>query len=132
MIEIIYSHSQLLASLQAWCQWMVTKPDKIKELLCQRCIDCCMWVFVQDTTNYDQRPPQSLVHSAIHLFQSVTAIFKPNLWDQATFRNLISTGSYPYLKSDTAKVLRRALINAIILPTGDSALRQRLLGKYFN
>lgn len=38
-------------------------------------------------------------------------------------------GTYPYLKSDTIKVLRRALINGIILPPGDVATRQRLLGK---
>lgn len=39
-------------------------------------------------------------------------------------------GTYPYLKPDTTKVLRRALINGIILPPGDAATRQRLLGKF--
>lgn len=38
-------------------------------------------------------------------------------------------GTYPYLKLDTIQVLRRALINAIILPPGDAATRQKLLGK---
>lgn len=37
--------------------------------------------------------------------------------------------TYPYLKSDTVKILRRALVNAIILPPGDAATRQRLLSK---
>jgi len=39
-------------------------------------------------------------------------------------------GTYPYLKPDTTKVLRRALVNGIILPPGDTAIRQRLLGNY--
>jgi len=81
------------------------------------------------TASCDHSPPVNLVHSAVHLFQSIIAILKPILWDQPIFRNLISTGTYPYLKPDTIKVLRRALINGIILPPGDVALRQRLLGE---
>lgn len=122
-------HSQLLASLQAWCHWIARRPEKNKETLCQRCIDSCIWVTTY-TTSCDQLPPSNLIHSAIHLFQSITAVLKPILWDQPTFRNLISMGSYPYLKPDTIKVLRRALVNGIILPSGDAAIRQRLLGKF--
>lgn len=126
VIDLIEVHSQLLASLQAWCHWIVRKPEKIKETLCQRCIDSCIWVTTY-TVPYDHSPPVNLVHSAVHLFQSIIAILKPILWDQPIFRNLISTGTYPYLKPDTIKVLRRALINGIILPPGDAVIRQRLL-----
>ena len=121
-------HSQLLASLQAWCHWIARRPEKAKEAFCQRCIDSCVWATTY-TASCDHSPPANLIHSAIHLFQSITAILKPILWDQPTFRNLISMGTYPYLKSDTIKVLRRALINGIILSPGDAATRQRLLGK---
>lgn len=124
-------HSQLLASLQAWCHWIARRSEKAKETLCQRCIDSCIWATTY-TASCDHSPPANLIHSAIHLFQSITAILKPILWDQPTFRNLISMGTYPYLKSDTIKVLRRALINGIILPPGDAVTRQRLLGKLGN
>jgi len=127
---LIYAirHSQLLASLQAWCHWIARRPEKAKETLCQRCIDSCIWATTY-TASCEHPPPSNLIHSAIHLFQSITAILKPILWDQPTFRDLISMGTYPYLKSDTIKVLRRALINGIILPLGDAVTRQRLLGK---
>ncbi|EFN86338.1 Exportin-6 [Harpegnathos saltator] len=127
VIDIIEVHSQLLASLQAWCHWIARRPEKTKETLCQRCIDLCIWATTY-TASCDQPPPSNLIHSATHLFQSITAILKPILWDQPTFRNLISMGTYPYLKPDTIKVLRRALVNGIILPPGDVATRQRLLG----
>jgi len=117
-----------LASLQAWCHWIARRPEKVKETLCQRCIDSCIWATTY-TVSCDQPPPSNLIHSAVHLFQSITAILKPILWDQPTFRNLISMGTYSYLKPDTIKVLRRALVNGIILPLGDSVVRQRLLGK---
>ncbi|XP_024879338.1 exportin-6-like, partial [Temnothorax curvispinosus] len=117
VIDLIEVHSQLLASLQAWCHWIARRP-KAKETLCQRCIDSCLWATTY-TASCDHPPPPNLIHSAIHLFQSITAILKPILWDQPTFRNLISMGTYPYLKSDTIKVLRRALINGIILPPLD-------------
>jgi len=123
---LIYAirHSQLLASLQAWCHWIARRPEKAKETL------CCIWATTY-TASCDHPPPSNLIHSAIHLFQSITAILKPILWDQPTFRDLISMGTYPYLKSDTIKVLRRALINGIILPLGDAVTRQRLLGKLY-
>lgn len=56
-------------------------------------------------------------------------MLKPVLWDEPTFRNLISMVTYPFLKPDTIKVLRRALVNAIVLPHGDGSIRERLLGK---
>ncbi|KAL6260200.1 hypothetical protein P5V15_007735 [Pogonomyrmex californicus] len=127
VIDLIEVHSQLLASLQAWCHWIARRTEKAKETLCQRCIDSCIWATTY-SASCDHLPPPNLIHSAIHLFQSITAILKPILWDQLTFRNLISIGTYPYLKPDTIKVLRRALINGIILPPGDAAMRQRLLG----
>lgn len=114
------SHSQLLASLQAWCHWIASRPEKAKESLCQRCIDAC--IFALDYTTFCDAPPANLTHSATHLFQSVTAILKPILWDEPTFRNLISMLTYPFLKADTVKVLRRALVNAIVLPHGDGSI----------
>ncbi|EZA61560.1 Exportin-6 [Ooceraea biroi] len=127
ILDLVEVHSQLLASLQAWCHWIARRPDKTKETFCQRCIDSCVWATLY-TAPCDHPLPSNLVHSAVHLFQSITAILKPILWDQPAFRNLISMGTYPYLKPDTTKVLRRALVNGIILPPGDAATRQRLLG----
>lgn len=124
----LISHSQLLASLQAWCHWITNRPEKIKESLCQRCIDSCI-LALDYTTFYDNPPPTNLTHSATHLFQSITAILKPVLWDEPAFRNLISMVTYPFFKPDTIKVLRRALVNAIILPPGDGSIREKLLGK---
>lgn len=117
----------MLASLQAWCHWIANRPEKIKESLCQRCIDSCI-LALDYTTFYDNPPPTNLTHSATHLFQSITAILKPVLWDEPAFRNLISMVTYPFFKPDTIKVLRRALVNAIILPPGDGSIRERLLG----
>lgn len=125
----VNSHSQLLASLQAWCHWIANRPEKTKESLCQQCIDACI-LTLDCTTFCDNPPPTNLTHSAAHLFQSITAILKPVLWDSPTFRNLITMVTYPFLKLDTIKVLRRALVNAIILPNGDGSIRERLLGKY--
>ncbi|XP_066594212.1 exportin-6 [Prorops nasuta] len=125
-LDLIEVHSQFLASLQAWCHWILKGPEKARESFCERCINACFWVLTY--TSCDQLPPVNLIHSATHLFQSVIVILKPNLWDQPTFRNLICVGTYNYLKSDTVKVLRRALINAIVLPNGDGATRQRLMG----
>lgn len=127
VLDLIEVHSQLLASLQAWCHWIAKRPEKVKETLCQRCINSCVWALTY-TTPCDIPPPANLIHSATHLFQSITAILKPVLWDHATFRNLISIRTYLSLKPDTVKVLRRALINGIILPTGDGAVRERLIG----
>nr|XP_031828548.1 exportin-6-B isoform X2 [Nomia melanderi] len=126
VIDLIEVHSQLLASLQAWCHWIVNRPEKTKESLCQRCIDSCI-LALDYTTFCDNPPPASLTHSATHLFQSITAILKPVLWDEPTFRNLITMVTYPFLKPDTIKVLRRALVNAIVLPHGDGSIRERLL-----
>ncbi|XP_020297915.1 exportin-6-B [Pseudomyrmex gracilis] len=128
LIDLIEVHSQLLASLQAWCHWIARRPEKTKETFCQRCIDSCIWATTYYITSCDCPAVSNLIHSAVHLFQSITAVLKPILWDQPTFRNLISMGTYPYLKLDTIQVLRRALINAIILPPGDAATRQKLLG----
>lgn len=125
---LLISHSQLLASLQAWCHWIANRPEKTKESLCQRCIDSCI-LALDYTTFCDNPPPTNLIHSATHLFQSITAILKPVLWDEPTFRNLISMVTYPFFKPDTIKVLRRALVNAIVLPHGDGSIRERLLSK---
>ncbi|KAI4499252.1 hypothetical protein M0802_005512 [Mischocyttarus mexicanus] len=127
VVDLIEVHSQLLASLQAWCHWIAKRPEKIKETLCQSCVNSCIWALTY-TSSCDVPPPFNLVHSATHLFQSITAILKPMLWNNATFRNLISMRAYQSLKPDTVKVLRRALINGIILPTGDGAIRERLIG----
>ncbi|XP_015438006.1 PREDICTED: exportin-6 [Dufourea novaeangliae] len=108
VIDLIEVHSQLLASLQAWCHWIVNRSEKIKESLCQRCIDSCI-LALDYTTFCDSPLPASLTHSTTHLFQSITAILKPVLWDEPAFRNLISMVTYPFLKPDTMKVLRRAL-----------------------
>ncbi|XP_024220369.1 exportin-6-A isoform X1 [Bombus impatiens] len=127
VIDLIEVHSQLLASLQAWCHWIANRPEKTKESLCQRCIDSCI-LALDYTTFCDNPPPANLTHSATHLFQSITAMLKPVLWDEPTFRKLISMVTYPFLKPDTIKVLRRALVNAIVLPHGDGSIRERLLG----
>ncbi|XP_043495290.1 exportin-6-A [Polistes fuscatus] len=126
VLDIIEVHSQLLASLQAWCHWIAKRPEKIKDTLCQSCVNSCIWALTY-TASCDV-PPFNLVHSATHLFQSITAILKPILWDNGTFRDLISMRTYPSLKPDTIKVLRRALINGIILPTGDGTIREKLIG----
>ncbi|XP_076289185.1 exportin ellipsoid body open isoform X2 [Lasioglossum baleicum] len=126
VIDLIEVHSQLLASLQAWCHWIVNRPEKTKESLCQSCIDSCI-LALDYTTFCDNPPPASLTHAATHLFQSITAILKPVLWDEPVFRNLITMVTYPFLKPDTIKVLRRALVNAIVLPHGDGSIRERLL-----
>ncbi|XP_026671762.1 exportin-6-B isoform X2 [Ceratina calcarata] len=127
VIDLIEVHSQLLASLQAWCHWIASRPQKVKETFCRRCIDSC--ILALDYTTFCDNPlPTNLTHSATHLFQSITAILKPVLWDEPTFRNLISMMTYPFFKPDTIKVLRRALVNAIILPPGDGSIRERLLG----
>lgn len=122
-------HSQLLASLQAWCHWISNRTEKTKEMFCQRCLDACIWAITYPSPSLDQLLPSKITHSAVHLFQSVTAILKPNLWDQLIFRDLISTNANPYFKQDTIRILRRALVNGIILPSGDAVTRQRLLGK---
>ncbi|KAG7209017.1 hypothetical protein KM043_015183 [Ampulex compressa] len=127
VVDLIEVHAQLLASLQAWCHWIAKRPEKIKETLCQRCISTCIWALTY-TVPCDHLPPMNLIHSATHLFQSITAILKPTLWDQPSFRNLLSMVTYTYLKPDTVRVLRRALVNGIILPPGDGATRERLLG----
>lgn len=122
----ISRHSQLLASLKAWCHWIGKRPEKLREQLCLRAINCCIWSF----TCNDQVPPSDyLIHSAAQLFLSLTAILKPCLWERSEFRNLICSNKLPHLKPDTVKVLRRALVNAIILPAGDNVMRQKLLGK---
>lgn len=114
-----------MASLQAWCNWICRRPEKIKETLSQRCTQSCLWALTY--TSPCEAPPANLVHSAAHLLQSVTAILKPNLWDQSPFTDLLCAQIYPHLKPDTVKVLRRALINGIILPPGDNSMRQRLM-----
>ncbi|KAK0179050.1 hypothetical protein PV327_007876 [Microctonus hyperodae] len=124
--DLIEVHSQFLASMQAWCHWIVKKPDKIKENLSQRCIQSCIWA-VNYSSTCESPPPSNLIHSAVHLLQSITAILRPNLWENSTFRELLCATNYPYLKPDTVQVLRRALVNAIVLATGDAAARQRLM-----
>ncbi|XP_034945488.1 exportin-6 isoform X2 [Chelonus insularis] len=124
LIDLTEVHSQFLASLQAWCHWIVKKPDKKKENLCQKCIKTCLWAFNFQTCYF---PPSNLLHSAAHLFQSVTAILKPNLWNHEIFNNLLSMSYCPNLKVDTIKVLRRACTNGIIFPMGDIDVRQRLM-----
>ncbi|XP_043273966.1 exportin-6 [Venturia canescens] len=126
VLDLIEVHSQLLASLQAWCHWIAKRPEKMKENLCHRCVECCMWALT--CSRSCEVPPSNLIHSAAHLLQSVTAILRPNLWDQTTFRDLLCVGSYPCSKPDTVKVLRRALVNGIVLASGDAAVRQRLMG----
>ncbi|XP_015597326.1 exportin-6-B isoform X2 [Cephus cinctus] len=126
VMDLIEVHSQLLASLQAWSHWIAKRPDKSKEALCQHCVLSCIWALTYIPP--PDAPPSSLIHSGAHLLQSVIAILKPNLWDQPIFRDLLCLGTYPYLKPDTVKVLRRALVNGIILPVGDAAVRQRLMG----
>ena len=89
-----------------------------------------MWALTY-TRPCDTMPPTSLIHSAAHLFQSVTAILKPNLWEHEAFRELLCVGNYSCFKSDTVKVLRRALVNGIVLAGGDAAARQRLMSMNF-
>ncbi|XP_012277726.1 exportin-6-A [Orussus abietinus] len=125
VLDLIEVHSQLLASLQAWCHWIAKRPEITRDVLCLRCVRCCIWA-LSYATSCDV--PGNLIHSAAHLLQSVTAILKPNLWDRPTFRDLLCIGNHSYLKPDTAKVLRRALTNGIVLPHLDAVTRQRLMG----
>lgn len=125
VLDLIEVHSQLLASLQAWCHWICRQSEKVRETLSERCIQSCLWALTY--TSPCDAPPANLIHSAAHLLQSITAILKPNLWEQSLFTDLLCTQVYPHLKPDTVKVLRRALTNGIILPPGDNAMRQRLM-----
>ncbi|XP_012256638.2 exportin-6 [Athalia rosae] len=124
--DLVEVNSQMLASLQAWCQWISERPEKLKESLSHRCVQSCIWALMPNV--FTHSIPPKFVHSAAHLMQSAIAILKPNLWDQSAFRDLVIAGSHPHLNLDTAKVLRRALINGIILPPGDNVARQRLMG----
>lgn len=126
--SVLFRNSQMLASLQAWCQWIAERPEKLKDTLSQRCVQSCIWALVPNATFPNNLPPK-FVHSAAHLMQSTVAILRPNLWDQPAFRDLVVAGSHPHLNPDTAKVLRRALVNGIVLPPGDNVARQRLMGK---
>ncbi|XP_046621831.1 exportin-6-A isoform X1 [Neodiprion virginianus] len=124
--DLVEVNSQMLASLQAWCHWISERPEKLKDSLSQRCVQSCIWALMPNT--FPQNLPPKFVHSAAHLMQSTVSILKPNLWDQPAFNDLVVAGSHPHLNQDTAKVLRRALVNGIILPAGDIGARQRLMG----
>lgn len=117
----------MLASLQAWCHWISERPEKVKDNLSQRCVQSCIWALTPNA--YPHSLPPKFIHSAAHLMQSTVAILRPNLWDQPAFRDLVTTGFHPHLNPDTAKVLRRALVNGIVLPPGDNIARHRLMGK---
>ncbi|XP_063983905.1 exportin-6 isoform X2 [Diachasmimorpha longicaudata] len=126
VVDLVEVHSQFLASLQAWCHWMAKQPDKFRDNFTQRSIQVSIWALSQPRPS-EPLIPVNLVHSAAHLLQSVTAILRPNLWDHQDFRDLVTTHNYPSMRPDTVKVLRRALVNGIILVPGDAAVRQRLL-----
>ncbi|KAH0561394.1 hypothetical protein KQX54_016533 [Cotesia glomerata] len=131
VVDLIEIHSQLLASLQAWSHWICKRTDKSKDELCQRCIQSCVWIFnLHNDSNL--LPPGNLLHSSVHLFQTITAVLRPNLWEQTAFRDWLCVNNYPYLKPDTVNVLRRALINGIVLVNGDNAVRQRLLTTFIH
>lgn len=127
-MSFFYRYAQLLASLQAWSQWVAQKPDRDRLLLSQRLADSCIWIISQNLT---VTSPPIIVHAATHLLQTITAILKPNLWGKNVFITMIHTVEFANFKSDTARVLRRALVNGIILPQGDHNERHKLLSSYF-
>lgn len=123
--DLIEINSQLLASLKAWCHYIINKNNENDKItFYQRTIDICLSSLVPTRAD---NIPDNIVHSSAHLLQTITSVLRPNLWNCDSFKSLICMSNYPYLNNDTEKILRRCLINCIVLTNGDDEMRFKLM-----